>query len=165
MTELYIGVGVVAVTLFVLFLSRLSVYRGKMPYRHRHILTKPEYAFWNVLRTKVAKYDLLICPKVRMEDFLSVSAKTDRQRQAWRGKIKSRHIDFILCDKDMRMLAGIELDDASHGTKEAMRLDRFKNQVFETIGLPLFRVIVRNGDYSAQIDGILRALHLSGKDE
>lgn len=164
MNELYIGVGVVLATLFVLFISRLAT-SGKMPYRHRHLLTKTEYAFWCVLRTKVAKYDLLICPKVRMEDFLAVNVKGERQRQSWRGKVKSRHIDFILCDKDLRMLAGVELDDDTHNNKDAIKLDRFKNQVFETIGLPLFRVIVRNGDYSAQIDGILRALHLSGKDE
>lgn len=160
MNELYIGVVVVTATLFAIFLSRLTFFKGRMPYGHRHILTKTEYAFWKTLQLKTRQYDLLICPKVRMEDFLSVKVKSERQRQAWRGKVKSRHIDFILCDKDMNMIAGIELDDNSHKyNKETIQSDKFKNRVFEAIGYPLFRIIVSKGNYAAQIDEMLNSLH------
>lgn len=108
------------------------------PYERKNLLSKTEYAFFKVLSDFCAKNDLIFCPKVRMEDFLSV---TDRQNYTkYRGYIKSRHIDFLLCDRSLHVLCGIELDDKSHDTAKAQKTDDFKNKVFEQIKLPLFRI-------------------------
>ena len=63
------------------------------PYAKKYLLSAAEYRFYKMLKEKCDEADLLICPKVRMEDFLTV---TDAQNRAkYRGRIKSRHIDWI----------------------------------------------------------------------
>lgn len=90
-----------------------------------------------------------------MEDFLRV---TDPEQQAkYRGYIKSRHIDFMLCDKDLYLLAGLELDDASHNDPAAKKTDAFKNSVFQQIGLPLYRISVGK-NYNKAIDQLIKDL-------
>lgn len=123
------------------------------PYEKKMLLTKTEYAFYKILKQKCDEHDLLICPKVRMEDFVSVTDK--KQTMKYRGYIKSRHIDFMLCDKNLHIVAGVELDDNSHNTKNAIETDHFKDQVFKKIGIPLHRVKVSIGSYEKQIDAFL----------
>lgn len=130
-------------------INQLTAY----PYEKKMLLTKAEYAFYHVLKRKCDENDLLICPKVRMEDFITV---TDRKNTLkYRGYIKSRHIDFMICDNKLRLLAGIELDDSSHQSKDAANVDEFKNKVFKTIQLPLFRVKMSQGNYELQLDKII----------
>lgn len=150
---LVLAVGIVlAVFAAVLQTIKIKKRKHNMPLQRRNILTKNEYVFWRVFSKKAAQHSLLICPKVRMEDFLSVTSKDARQRQSWRARIKSRHIDFILCDKDMNMLAGVELDDNSHKySKPTIEADKFKNAVFEQIDIPLYRIIVSKGNYDDQL--------------
>lgn len=132
------------------------------PYEKKMLLTKAEYAFYNVLKRKCDENDLLICPKVRMEDFLTV---TDRNNiLKYRGYIRSRHIDFMICDDKLRLLAGLELDDSSHQNKDAADVDEFKNRVFETIKLPLFRVKISQGTYDSQLDNIINKVNKIKKE-
>lgn len=128
-----------------------------LPYAKREILTNTEWKFWAVLDTKCEPYKIIICPKVRMEDFLTITANYKQRKiyEAYRNKIKSRHIDFILCNRNMRILAGIELDDKTHLTKEAQKADEMKNAVFNSIGIPLYR-IKTNSNYAAWIDIMLK---------
>ena len=124
------------------------------PYEKKMLLTKTEYAFYMVLKRKCDENNLLICPKVRMEDFLNV---TDRNNiLKFRGYIKSRHIDFMICDDKLRLLAGLELDDRSHQNKNAADVDNFKNKVFETVNMPLFRVNTSPESYESQLDSIMK---------
>lgn len=123
------------------------------PYEKKMLLTKTEYAFYNILKRKCDENNLLICPKVRMEDFLNV---TDRKNVLkYRGYIRSRHIDFMICDDKLRLLAGLELDDSSHQNKDAAAVDEFKNKVFETIQMPFFRVKTSQGAYESQLKKII----------
>lgn len=126
-----------------------------MPYVKKNLLTKTEYEFWNILRNECSKYNIIICPKVRMEDFIDVTAEDFSTKQSYRGKIKSRHIDFILCDNKLNILAGLELDDNSHLSTDAKITDEFKNNVFRRINIPLYRVPVNRKDYTQQINNIL----------
>lgn len=108
------------------------------PYTKRFLLTKTEYAFYNILRNATEKNCLIICPKVRLEDFILVTDNDNRAK--YRGYIKSRHVDFLICDNALNILCGIELDDKSHNTKKAQKIDEFKDNLFEAIGIPLYRV-------------------------
>ena len=84
------------------------------PYRKKYLLTKAEYIFYKLLKSKCDERNMLICPKVRLEDFIQVTAK--EQVYKYRGYIKSRHIDFLLCDSGLNIIAAVELDDNSHRT-------------------------------------------------
>lgn len=124
--------------------------KSKYPYKKTNLLTKTEYSFYKILKEECDKRNFLICPKVRMEDFLEVTCKDEQLK--YRGYIKSRHIDFMICDQDLRILCGIELDDPSHYTQKAQKADTFKNDVFKEIGLPLYRIKTGHGSYKEQLE-------------
>ena len=63
---------------------------------------------------------------------------------AYRSRIKSRHIDFVLCDqKSLQVLLCIELDDSSHQRRKQKEIDDFKDQAMNDAGLTLTRVPVQ----------------------
>lgn len=148
--------------LFIVILNKaknataLKQERNYYPYAKKYLLSVAEYRFYKVLKEQCDEADLLICPKVRMEDFLTV---TDGQNRAkYRGRIKSRHIDFIICNADLYMLAGLELDDSSHNSLSAQETDRFKDNVFQAIGLPLYRIAAEPRYYPERIAEMLADL-------
>lgn len=126
-----------------------------LPYQKKNLLTKTEYVFWLILKQQCDINGLLICPKVRMEDFINVTIRQNQLR--YRGYIKSRHIDFIICDRNLNIVAGLELDDKTHQSPEAAQTDNFKNQVFWKIGLPLFRIRA-NTNYGEQINYMIQCI-------
>lgn len=119
------------------------------------VLTKPEYAFYTILEDKCDFADLIICPKVRLEDFINV--RNIREKQSYRGRIKSRHVDFLICDREMKPLCGIELDDSSHNSWKAQKADKFKNDLYKAIGLTLYRVPT-GSNFEAKIDFIIHEI-------
>ena len=127
------------------------------PYQRADILTPTEYKFWEKLYFKCSSHNLIVCPKVRMEDIIHVD-KYHKNREALRGKIKSRHIDFIICDSHLRVLAGLELDDRSHLSQKAQQADIFKNEVFNSLDIPLFRIKVEPTKYSEEIGKVISGL-------
>ena len=133
----------------------------KLPYSKTNLLTPTEYRFWTELKAVCDAKKLLICPKVRMEDFIQVNVSSYAEKQKYRSKIKSRHIDFMLCDNKLQILAGIELDDKSHNKEEAQKNDEFKNQVFFNLGLPLYRVKVKSENYADEIEQIMNDIEKS----
>lgn len=147
--------------------EQLTSYKSKQGagvYKKRLLLTKPEYGFWGVLKKKCDEQGLLICPKVRIEDFVTVICDDAKLRQRYRGYVKSRHIDFLLCDSKLSILAGVELDDKSHDKGNVKKVDTLKDDVFGAIGVPLYR-IKAHGGYESQIDDIFVSLGLKEKRE
>jgi len=110
------------------------------PYDQKiYLLTKAERAFFGVLCQCIAP-EQQIFSKVRLEDLIYVRKGTE-ERQGYRNRIKSRHIDFLICDKTyVRPLLAIELDDKSHNTQRAIKRDTFVDGALESAGLPLLRV-------------------------
>lgn len=91
------------------------------------------------LRSKINK-DLLVFPKVRMEDIVNVNKNFDNSNKTkHRNYIKSRHLDFVIADKNMRVLCAVELDDSSHFSKEAKITDKLKNDILKDAQIPLLR--------------------------
>lgn len=124
------------------------------PYSKKMLLTRTEYKFYRILKEKCDQNSLLICPKVRMEDFIQVNDKQNINK--YRGYIKSRHIDFMICNKDLYILAGLELDDPSHNSFYAQKTDTFKNNVFMQIGIPLYRIPTEPTMYEQKINEMIR---------
>lgn len=127
------------------------------PYQRAEILTPTEYQFWEKLYYKCSISNLIVCPKVRMEDIINVD-KNHKDREILRNKIKSRHIDFILCDSHLRVLAGLELDDKSHQSLKAQKADNFKDEVFNSLDIPLYRIKVEPSKYTEEITRVISGL-------
>lgn len=75
--------------------------KAALPYRARpSLLTPAELKFYEALRPLVAGHWHLFS-KVRMEDILEVKPGLEKKEAyGYRSRIKSRHIDFVLCDKE-----------------------------------------------------------------
>jgi len=129
-----------------------------MPYAKGNLLTKTEHAFFLILIREALKRQLLVCPKVRLEDIIFVTDKQNRNK--YRGYIKSRHVDFVLLDKSCQTIAAIELDDPSHYTAKAEKTDQFKNELFFTVGIPLIRISTGT-DYIKEINYAFDELQFS----
>jgi very-short-patch-repair endonuclease len=116
-------------------------------------LSAAELSFYRVLESVVSGR-ATICPKVNLADVFFVSGASRRQSQ-W-NRISRKHVDFLICSANtMKPLAGIELDDASHGRADRQERDAMIKVVFEQAGLPLLRVPARRGYSTAELEEML----------
>lgn len=125
---------------------------NNFPYKAKLLLTKSEYTFFKALQKILDNDKYIICPKVRLEDFIDVTDKQEIFK--YRGYIKSRHVDFLICDNNLHILFAIELDDKTHNSKKAKNTDEFKNKLFEKIGIKLYRIKTED-NYEISINNII----------
>lgn len=87
-----------------------------------------------------------------MEDI--VQSLPGEEYASRRGKIRARHIDFVVLNSEMKVLFCIELDDSSHNSKKARENDEFKDLLLKSVGIKLYR-IRNNTSYYYTINQIL----------
>jgi len=130
------------------------------PYKITYLLSKSESVFYNSLKPVCDKYGYVICPKVGLKDFIAVTSKRDYLK--WFRKISQKHVDFLICDKNLRPIMAIELDDSSHELKKARKNDEFKNELYKRMGFPLIRVkaarFYRYQDIDLMVSGTVNKL-------
>lgn len=103
-------------------------------YKKKYLFTKNEFYFYKQLQKIAEEKNLIPLAKVRLADFIEVSNKSEYMK--YFAKIRSKHIDFLLLDKEtLKIVVAIELDDNSHSNEK----DEFKNKLFEQINIPLIR--------------------------
>lgn len=103
-------------------------------YRRKYLFTKNEFYFYKQLQKISEEKNLIPLAKVRLADFVEVTSKSDYMK--YFAKIRSKHIDFLLLEKEtLKIVVAIELDDNSHINEK----DEFKNKLFEQINIPLIR--------------------------
>jgi len=81
--------------------------------------------------------------KVRLEDIIRVKRGVEpKLKWAMRGRVKSRHVDYLIATANGRSVMAIELDGASHNPKNPSEADKVKTALFGAAGLPLRRIRV-----------------------
>lgn len=115
---------------------------GVLPYKGRdYFFSKAERSFYEVLRRAMPK-DYVLFAKVGLGDLLYIQRGTERW-QAWRNRIQSKHVDFVLCDpKFLKPILVIELDDSSHDDPDREERDAFVDQALAAGGIPILHVPV-----------------------
>ncbi|WP_454744133.1 DUF2726 domain-containing protein [Cupriavidus necator] len=94
-------------------------------------------------RLTAALKDTHVFPQVAMSAFVQHSGKS----QAARNLFAQKYVDYLICErKTMRPLYVIELDGASHGSANAQRRDKQKNDVLESAGIPIMRYTSKDVD-------------------
>ena len=109
-----------------------------LPYKKKdYLLSVAEKSFYRILSQITDKHNVLLFAKVRLEDLLWIPWGTDN-RFGLRNRIKSRHIDFVICDKEnVRPLLVIELDDNSHKREDRIERDYNVDRILNDAGLPI----------------------------
>lgn len=80
----------------------------------------------------------MICPKVRLFDIIEPKKEHDKYKTLM-YKIQAKHVDFVICDKNMHIKAVIELDDSSHDKKDRKERDDFVNLILRSVGYKVIR--------------------------
>ena len=113
-----------------------------LPYKAKaYYFSRAENSFYQVLRSVLGD-DYVIMAKARLADIITVNTKDGRQ-QAF-NRIKSKHIDFLLCSSDVfRPVLAIELDDKSHHRQSRIDRDKFVDDALSAAGLGILHVPVQ----------------------
>lgn len=132
---------VIVVAVLVMLTVMLRIIRRPRYERQSHLITQTEARAFRFFEQQLKGVGVRIFAQVRIADVISVKGK--RNRSWWRAfrKISSKHIDFVVTSQDFRLLAAIEVDDASHLKRERKERDVFVDRVFIEAGLPLIRVL------------------------
>lgn len=134
----------------------------KLPYRRKFLLTKNEYWFYKRLKEIADKYDFAVLAKIRFADLVEVSAEADKKEyMKYFGKIKSKHIDFILCKKDnLYPELLIELNDSSHNKEDRIKRDDFIKKIAEKVG---YKMAFVDGTQNLE-ETIIKALEIKSEN-
>lgn len=109
-----------------------------VPYRKKqYIFTKNEYACYRNLQPIAEELGLIIYPKIRLADIVEVEKGT-KEYMKWFNRISSKHIDFLMVDKDnIQIKYALELDDSSHEKESRKQRDEFVNNVCKKCGIKI----------------------------
>ena len=134
----------------------------KLPYRRKFLLTKNEYWFYKSLKEIADKYGFAVLAKIRFADLVEVSAEADKKEyMKYFGKIKSKHIDFILCKKDnLYPELLIELNDSSHNKEDRIKRDKFVKKIAEKVS---YKMVFVDGTQNLE-ETIIKALEIKSEN-
>lgn len=105
----------------------------KDAYQAKYLLTRNEWHEYKKLKQYAAAKNLQVCPKVRVLDLIE-PRKGRKDYTTLINKVKSKHVDFVICDQDLRIKAILELDDNSHDTTSRKERDEFLNSILQSVG-------------------------------
>lgn len=131
--------------------------RGTMSggYRLRYrLFNNSEASFFHCLiQTLPSGY--YVFPKMRVADIVETLKGEGYTHR--RNKVLPKHIDFVICDKDFKPRLTIEIDGASHRNLKVIERDRLKDEIFQSVGVPLRRVRV-GANFSEEVARLLDLL-------
>lgn len=97
------------------------------------LLTKREQKQYAHLKKIADEKGVLICPKIRLIDLVTPIHGV-KNYQTLKNKVMSKHVDFVVCTQDMRVLGIIELDDSTHLRQDRIERDEFVDVVLISVG-------------------------------
>lgn len=106
------------------------------PYNRKYLLTKNEWNFYRKIKPIIDKNNMHILAKVRLADLIEVRKGLEYgEQQKWFAKIRSKHIDFVICNpENLQILFLIELQDSSHNKADRIERDNFVNSILDSCG-------------------------------
>jgi hypothetical protein len=147
----------VGLTLLKSVLGKKAPAPDKLPYRKKdYLLTAAERSFYEVLRS-IAGDQLEVFAKVRLLDLVYLPKGTEN-RQSHTNRVMSKHVDFLLCDREkLSPLLVIELDDSSHEHDDRAQRDAFVDQALGAAGLPILHVSAKRSYVPKELADLIQA--------
>ena len=75
---------------------------------------------------------------VRLLDLIE-TRRGDPKYKTYSYKIQSKHVDFVICDRDLYVKAILELDDNSHNRLDRQERDDFVDYILKDVGYTVIR--------------------------
>lgn len=154
------SVVLVCLVLLVLALLVLKLF-GKgatqqWPFYVRQLQSPPEQVFY--FRLIEALPGFVVLAQVQLSRILGV--KKGFRFSEWNNRINRMSVDFVVCSKDFKPVAAIELDDRTHLRQDRIKADQKKDKALRDAGLPIFRWNVSEmpsvEDISSKFDFLVR---------
>jgi len=105
------------------------------PYYAKKPLSQSEQILY--FRLVEALPEHFILAQVQLSQLLGV--KKGHNFQTWHNRINRMSADFVVCNKDSRIIAVIELDDATHQRSDRQIADAKKDQALASAGVHILR--------------------------
>lgn len=97
--------------------------------KNEKFLTDHELCYYQELQKIIDNEKHTIIAKVRLADLFHVK-KGQKNEQIAFNKIRSKHIDFVVCNKsNLEPILLIEIDDKSHQSKKRIERDNFIDKI------------------------------------
>lgn len=126
------------------------------------ILTQSENDFYIKLcvALKQAGLDVIVWPQVNVSSIIESVGRDSQERMKAFNRICRKSIDYVIVNKKTReTILCIELDDYTHKWNRRQERDNFINSIFDSVGIPLFRIKTeRNYDFYEIISAVKRIL-------
>lgn len=127
------------------------------PLYSKSLLTERETEFYRRLEAMYPEHCIFV--QVALSQLLDVSPGT-RNWRAIRNHFNQLVADFVLCNRDLSVVAVIELDDSSHSTRKRQGVDWRKTKAVESAGLRLVRIPAGPIPSVAELRRVIRAEQL-----
>jgi len=116
-------------------LARQKHREGEWPFRVKKPLTKVEQVLY--FRLIEALPDLIVLAQVPLAGFLRV--RKGQTWHEWHNRISQKSVDYLICERDFRVVMAVELDDASHDSPTRAHADATKSRALTAAGVTLIR--------------------------
>ena len=70
----------------------------------------------------------------------------------WFGYIKSKHVDFVICDINLNIKLIVEVDDSTHDKPDRQKRDEFVDRIFQTVNVK----IIHLRQWGTELEDIIR---------
>ena len=110
------------------------------PYSRRNCLfSAVELSFFEILQRLTPEHTVFA--KVRLAELVYVKGTVSRQTHL--NRLDRKHIDFVVCDKNLAPVVAIELDETSQQQPDSRARDEFVDEVLAAAALPVIHVRAR----------------------
>ena len=103
-----------------------------------YILTNNELKFYKILQEITNQFELTIFTQVALNQIIKAKNKKSFY------KICNKSIDYVITNNIGMIKICIELDDITHNRPDRIERDKFINELFKSVEIPLLRIPVKN---------------------
>lgn len=95
---------------------------SKSKYYAKRPLSQPEQAmYWKLIK---ALPEYVVLAQVNFGSFIYTKGDTSKENYINFNKMKQKRADFLICGKDFKIIAAVELDDSSHNKEKDEKRDK-----------------------------------------
>jgi len=105
-------------------------------FRRPFLLSKPEKYFYNILREVFGTYTILA--KVRLADLIEANVHPRWHTNFTR--IRSKRVDFVICDAGLCPLVAVKLDGSSAKCADRQQSDNLVDRILKEASLQIVHV-------------------------
>ena len=107
-------------------------------YEPKYLLTLNEKEQFKRMKLWAEQNGYIVFCKVRLLDLITPRKDINNYKGAlW--KIQAKHVDFVICDQNIRIKCIIEISDSSHKQKDRSDRDNFVNEILNNCGYKIIQ--------------------------